>query len=292
VKMPSAHRPLVLGASGLVGSRLADFLETRYPETSSASRVEMDITDRWRVEAELERLRPTVVINAAGMSDVDRCEKEPGLAHSVNASGPERLASACRAARVRLIHLSTDYVFDGEKGAEYDEADPPNPVNEYGRSKLLGEMAILETLVDAIVLRTSFVFGPGRETFIDKIARRALDETGPVEIVDGWVSRPTSTDQICRAIDAMLDTDETGVWHVACPPAGSRLEFSRRVFELLGEDAGRVVPIPPESLELPARRPPATPLATRRFEESFGEVASWIDEAREYLHRHVTTHGE
>lgn len=280
-------RPLVVGASGLVGRRLTERLEARYPHTVSATRTELDITDRWRTEAEIERLQPTVVINCAATADVDGCERDPEQAMRVNAAGPANLAEACQNAGIRLIHLSTDYVFDGRKLGEYDEADAPNPLSVYARSKLAGEEAVLETLVDAVVLRVSFVFGPGRVTFIDKLAVAAVNHREAIPCVDGWITKPTYSDDLVRAIDEFLTADVTGVWHFACGPAVSRYEFARETLRLLGEDPARVTPVAPESLNLPAARPPRSPLSTRRFTQRFGRTPRpWNEWARIYLAEH------
>lgn len=277
-------RPLVIGATGLVGGLLSARLEEFFPHTISAGRVEMDITDRFRLEAELERVEPTVVINTAAMSDVDACERDPEKALQVNADGPRFLAEACRNAGLRLVHLSTDYVFGGGRAVEYGESDPPDPVNHYGRSKLLGEMGVLETLPDAVVLRVSFIFGPGRPNFIDKLAAAARSSPGPVPVVAGWVNKPTASPDLVEAIVALMTSRETGVWHFANGPAVSRYDFARRVFQLLGEDTARVVPQIPESLNLEAARPACSALSTRRFETRFGLPSrTWEEAAAEYL---------
>jgi dTDP-4-dehydrorhamnose reductase len=292
-----AVRPLVIGAAGLVGRALADRLEELYPHTVSATRAELDLADRWRVEAEIERLAPTVAVNCAAVSDVDLCERDPLLARRVNAEGPAHLAAACANAGVRLIQVSTDYVFGGGQGRprsraagpvemDYDEAEPPDPVNEYGRSKLLGEMAVLENLVDAVVLRVSFVFGPGRPTFLDKILARARGGSGPIPVIDDWTSKPTHVDEIVGAIVNFIGPGaaETGVWHVAGGGAGlSRLAFARAVLGLAGHDPARAVALDPAQLVLDARRPSATPLATRRYEARFGPLRPWIEAARAYV---------
>jgi dTDP-4-dehydrorhamnose reductase len=279
-------RPLVVGADGLVGRALTAHLEHCFPHTISATRTELDITDRWRMEAEVERLEPTVVINCAAMASVDACERDPDAARRVNADGPASLAAVCRRARLRLVHLSTDYVFGGSppRDDEFDESDPPDPINEYGRSKLLGELGVLETLVEAVVLRVSFVFGPGRETFIDRLAAAARAPGATLPVVDGWRTRPTPVEEICRGIEDILRSDVTGVWHLASPPAVTRLGFGREVFRLAGADPERIVATDAAALQLPAPRPQATPLSTRRFEARFGRAPrSWIDAAREYL---------
>ncbi|NJN64233.1 MAG: sugar nucleotide-binding protein [Acidobacteria bacterium] len=145
-----------------MGRALGERFEDLFPHTVSATRTEVDITDRWRLEAEIERLQPTLVINAAAVADVDRCERDPLLARRANVEGAENAALSCRAVGARLIHLSTDYVFGGyERAGEYDETDPPAPVNEYGRTKAEGESAVLDALVDCAVVRVSFVFGRG-----------------------------------------------------------------------------------------------------------------------------------
>ncbi len=280
-------RPLILGAGGLTGRTLTNELEDRYPHLVSATRAEIDLTDRWRLEAELERLEPTVIINCGAMTNVDACEKNPEEAMRCNAEGPAQLALSCRTMGIRLLHLSTDYVFDGTQEREYDEADPVEAINAYGRSKLLGEAGVLEELVDAVVLRISFVFGPGRPTFIDKIASLAVSSDDPIPVIDAWRSRPTYTRDLARAVDRILGADVTGVWHFANPFPATRVEFARQVLEVLGGDPGRVVAIDVSSLDLSAPRPASTALSTRRFEARFGEAPRpWTECAREYFLLH------
>lgn len=285
-------RPLVIGANGMVGGLLAARLEEFFPHTVSATKAEMDITDRWRIEAELERIEPTLVVNAAAISDVDVCERHPDLAFQVNADGPRHLAEACRNAKIRLVHLSTDYVFSGAPGVEFDESDPPDPVNLYGRTKLQGEMGVLETLPDAVVLRVSFIFGPGRPNFIDKIAAAAKASKESIPVVAGWVTKPTAAPDLVEAIVALMTSRETGVWHFTNGPAASRYDFARRVFEILSEDASRVMPQLPESLALPAARPANSALSTRRFQTRFGLPSRpWDEAAAEYLAQHPPPEG-
>lgn len=281
---PPAQRPLVVGAGGLVGRLLTDRLEETYPETISATRTELDITDRWRTEGEIERLRPTVVVNCAAMADVDACERDPDAARAINADGPRFLAHACRNAGVRLVHLSTDYVFDGSKGAEYDEADAPSPLSVYGETKLEGELAVLEALVECVVLRVSFVFGPGRATFLDKIVAQARAGRGEIPVLDSWVNKPTHVHEVVSGVEKILEApDVTGVWHLANGPAVSRLAFAREVLRMIGDDPSRAVPLDPSKLVLHARRPAASALSTRRYEARFGPLRPWTDWAREYL---------
>ena len=277
-------RPLILGAGGLVGSTLAARLESRFPHTISATRTEIDLCDRWGMAGQIVRLRPTVVINCSAMSNVDACEEDPDAAERINAEGPAHLAEICRREGIRLIHFSTDYVFDGEKQGEYDEADSPAPVNLYGWSKLRGELAVLETLVEAVVLRVSFVFGPGRPTFLDKIADQLRQSDQTVRVFDGWISRPTCSLEIAQVVERILESELTGVWHLANPPAGSRADFARELARIVGADPARVVGTDPAAVDLPARRPASTPLATTRLEAALGWTPrDWRQWAAEYL---------
>lgn len=276
-------RPLIVGAGGLVGRVLTDLCEERYPHTVSATKAELDVADRWRLEAEFERLAPTVVVNCAAVSDVDLCEADPDLARRVNAEGPANLAAACRAVGARLVHLSTDYVFDGAKGAEYVEDDLPAPLNEYGRSKLEGELAALGTLEDCAVLRLSFIVGAGRETLLSRLLDRARSGPGTIPVVDGWIKKPTYVGEAAAAAAALMASAETGIWHFADGPALSRFGFARRAFELCGEDPRRLAPLDPAEAGLDAARPAATPLATGRFAARFFAPRPWDEAAAEYL---------
>lgn len=280
-----AIRPMIIGADGLVGGALNELLEPRFPHTVSATRTELDIVDRWATELDIERLDPTVIINTAAMSNVDEAEEDPETAAEINAEGAANLAAICRRGGRRLIHLSTDYVFDGLAGREYEEADPTGPVNVYGRTKLAGEQAILAGLADTVVLRISFVFGPGRETFFDRIARQAVAGSGPIRAIDGWVTRPTYNRDVARAVLALVtDPEASGLFHFANAGAVSRFAFAREVVRLAGGDPARVEPVAPGALDLPALRPAATPLSTGLFARRFGWAPRpWSEAAREYL---------
>jgi len=145
-----------------------------------------------------------VLVNAAAFTAVDRCETERETAHAVNARGPGLLAEACRAARVRLVHVSTDYVFDGESKEPYDERAPIAPRSEYGRSKAEGERRVFAALPDAVVVRTSWVFGPGRNfvvAILEQADRRVRGEVaGPLRVVDDQRGAPTSAADLAEGI--------------------------------------------------------------------------------------------
>jgi dTDP-4-dehydrorhamnose reductase len=146
-------RVLITGAEGMLAKSLIKLLNDAH-EVTGADKGALNITDKSGIESALSSMRPEVVINSAAFTKVDDCEEKKELAYAVNAEGPKNLAAACRDRGVKLIHISTDYVFDGEKREPYLEGDRVNPINEYGRTKLKGEEYIKELLNDHLIIRT------------------------------------------------------------------------------------------------------------------------------------------
>ncbi|HEV8451026.1 MAG TPA: dTDP-4-dehydrorhamnose reductase [Gaiellales bacterium] len=193
------------GGNGQVGRALRPLLPTaRY-----ATRDELDVTDRAQVHEAIAGV--DVVVHLAAMTDVDRCEREPGLAEEVNGAGSRNVAAAARTTGARVIGVSTDYVFDGTAPGEYTEADEPRPLSAYGRTKLAGELALLEA-GDNTVIRTSWVYGDGRN-FIRTILHAAASGRA-LAVVDDQAGRPTAADDVARAIVHLLPADSPRLVHV------------------------------------------------------------------------------
>ena len=276
-------RPLITGAEGLLGSTLTASLEEAHPDTVSATRAFIDITDYFSLCAELERLQPNVVINAAAYSDVDGCELDPEKAFRVNRMGPYHLARACRAMGARFIHISTDYVFDGTKTIAYTEEDAPAPIQVYGASKHDGELAMLAEDPRALIVRTSFLFGPGRPTFVDRVVERAR-RGEPVRAVLDWVSSPTYTVDLAKILEAILETDAAGILHVSNGGACSKFEFARAACRAAQLDDPPVQPIRLADLPLPAKRPERTPFDLGRVTALLGAAPRpWEEALEEYF---------
>jgi dTDP-4-dehydrorhamnose reductase len=196
---------LVTGANGQVGRALRPLLPTaRY-----AGRDELDVTDRAQAQDAIAGV--DVVVHLAAMTDVDRCEREPGLAEETNGAGCRTIAAAARATGARVIGMSTDYVFDGTAPGEYSEGDQPRPLNAYGRTKLAGERALLEE-GDNTVIRTSWVYGDGRN-FIRTILHAAASGRA-LAVVDDQTGRPTAAGDVARAILHLLSIDPPRLVHV------------------------------------------------------------------------------
>jgi dTDP-4-dehydrorhamnose reductase len=276
-------RPLVTGSEGLFGHVLAERMEESYPDTVSATRAFFDITDYWSMTAELERLEPTVVVNTAAFSDVDGCELDPEKALRVNRTGPHNLARACRALGARLVHISTDYVFDGKKATPYEEDDAPAPIQVYGASKRDGELAVLSELPEALIVRTSFLFGPGRSTFVDRVVERAR-EGEKVRAVLDWVNSPTYTVDLADIVVRLIESGAKGIVHAANSGSCSKFEFARAACRIAAVDDPPIEPIRLADLPLPAARPERTSFDLTHLGALLGAPPrSWEDALGAYL---------
>ncbi|HUD71851.1 MAG TPA: dTDP-4-dehydrorhamnose reductase [Dongiaceae bacterium] len=269
---PATPRPMVIGASGLLGRALTRRLEAEFPETVAATRAEADVTDRFRLEMEIERLNPTVVINCAAFTDVDGCTREPERARTVNAIGAENAARAAAASGCRLVQISTDYVFDGVGTRPYVEDDPVGPIQEYGRSKLDGERRVATAAPDHLIVRTAWLFGRDGGAFVTGIRRRALAGE-PLRVVSDQTGSPTFVDDLADGIARLLRVEHRGVVHLVNRGVGSRLEMTEVILAALGL-AGKVAVTPVAARELfpAADRPAYTALSTGLYERLTGAM--------------------
>jgi dTDP-4-dehydrorhamnose reductase len=250
-----------------------------------------DLLDLAQVRRTIEALAPDVLIHAQALSDVDRCEREPAEAIAQNATTVQHVVSALAGRPTLLVHVSTDYVFDGRKGAAYEEADPPNPVSVYGRSKLEGERQALRH-PRAIVVRPSTLFGPGRMNFCDHVVQR-LKAGEPVEAFFDQRTSPTYTVDLAEAIEAIsraLLERPAEAWprivHAANAGGCTRVAFAERVADLLGCSRDLIQRIPMAAQRRPAPRPPCSMLTTTILPSLIGRTLRPWDEALEaYLRR-------
>ncbi|HEU4402680.1 MAG TPA: dTDP-4-dehydrorhamnose reductase [Candidatus Polarisedimenticolia bacterium] len=276
--------PLVLGAGGMLGAALVRCFERRFPATVSATRAEADVTDRFRLEAEIERLQPSVVINCAAYTDVDGCEVEPARARRVNVDGAENAALAAAASGCRIVHLSTDFVFDGRARRPYVEADATGPLSEYGRSKLEGEARVAAAAPDHLIVRLAWTYGPGRSNFVDTIRRRARQETA-LKVVDDQFGSPSYVTDVAEALARLIEIDFSGLVHFANTGVCSRYALAKAILEfMLPPGVARLVPITTEEAGRLAVRPAYSALDTTLYARLVGAAPRPWDEAlRDYL---------
>lgn len=233
-----------------------------------------DITKADTVEAIVGRSRPDVVINCAAYNQVDDGERDPRIAFLVNAEGVKHLAEACRETGSFLVHFGTDYVFNGEKGAPYTEEDAPDPINNYGRSKLAGEEILKETLGRFLLFRVSWVFGEGQQNFLHKMLQVA-ENNEELKVVNDQISIPTSTRDIVTYTMAALKKDLTGMYHLTPSGYASRYEVIDYFFSKRGM-AKKLIPVPTDYFPSPAGRPRFSALSNEKLAGDLGvEMPGW-----------------
>ncbi len=247
-------RVLVTGARGQLGTELVRRFEAGGVEVVAADRSRLDLTDPGAASLALVGLGGIdVVVNAGAWTAVDDCEADPDRAFRVNALGCRWLADACRQAGTHLVHVSTDYVFDGTKPEPYHEWDEPNPQSVYGASKLAGEREVRAHLPGAAIVRTSWVFGEHGHNMVKTVL--ALRDRDDLAFVDDQRGCPTSAADLAEAIWMLADQHTPGTFHITNQGAVSWYEFVRDVLDAAGEDPDKVRPITTAELDPPRPAP-------------------------------------
>ncbi len=269
-------RPVILltGAAGQLGFELARVLP-EHGELVAADRVVLDLANADAIAATVRRVRPQIIVNAAGYTAVDRAESEPALADAINARAPAILAEEAKRLDALLIHYSTDYVFDGSSAEPYREDDRPDPVNVYGTSKLAGERAITAAGGAHLILRTSWVYGWHGQNFLLTMKRLAATRN-ELRIVADQFGVPNWSRTLAEATARLVSrgaaalANKSGIYHLSGRGRASWFDFARAIFD----DATfpRVLPITTAEYPTPARRPASAVLATVKLEEVFGIV--------------------
>jgi dTDP-4-dehydrorhamnose reductase len=264
---------LIAGAGGQVGRALLSCM----PETASVrglTHAELDIGDASAVLALARSERPDVIICAAAHTAVDRAENEPQLAASVNIDGPRNLAQAAHAIGARLLHISTDFVFDGHASTAYRPDSPTNPLSVYGRTKLAGEQAVQAVMPDrSIIVRTAWVYAAAGNNFM-RTMLRVMGAKGHVRVVADQIGTPTAAISLARVLRALVDRpDLSGVYHWTDAGVASWYDFAVAIAEeaaVLGllPDTVRIDPITTAEYPTPARRPAFSVLDSRALLEA------------------------
>ncbi|WP_007519636.1 dTDP-4-dehydrorhamnose reductase [Pseudofrankia saprophytica] len=264
----------MIGTGGQVGSDLCRLLaaDPRLPASAGLTRAECDITDPARVRAVIrDQARPAkiqgglTVVNTAAWTDVDGAETDEAGAYAANAAGPAHLAAACAEAGATLVHLSTDYVFDGTADKPYEVDDQTAPVSAYGRTKLAGEQAVLALCPSAYVIRTAWVYGAVGANFVKTMARLAR-ERDQLTVVDDQRGSPTwSADLAAAIIELALSGVSPGLYHYTDAGDTTWFRFAQAIMEELGHDPAKVAPTTTAAFPRPAPRPAYSVLSARRW---------------------------
>lgn len=241
----------------------------------------LDITDEEAVKAEMAGIMPDIIINCAAMTAVDLCETEQEKAYKINSLGPKYLALSAKDISAKMIHVSTDYVYDGQGTIPYTEESATGPISVYGRTKLAGDNFVLENCPKSFVLRTAWVYGQGKN-FVKTMLRLA-DEGKNIRVVADQIGTPTSALELARAIVLLMKTDSYGIYHATCEGYTTWYDFAVNIFNLTGKDAS-VEAITSAEYPTPARRPMYSVLDNKRFRECHGYyMKDWKEALEEYI---------
>lgn len=276
-------RILVVGAKGMLGRDLMEVLRSSpNDEVVGWDIEEIDIQGEETV-TKIEKLQPEIVVHIAAVTDVDGCELNGEKAFSVNGEGTKHIALAASKCHAKMVYLSTDYVFDGEKREPYVESDSPRPLNVYGRSKLKGEEHVQSLLKDFLIIRSQWLYGPFGKNFVSAILQQAK-ERSVLSIVDDQTGSPTYTADLTKVISKLIQLNARGIFHAANSGFCTWFTFGRAILEASGINWVKVTPISSRELGRRAARPSYSVLGCRKLTEVTGlTMRPWGTALEDYL---------
>ncbi len=264
--------------------KLRERVEAAGGEVLAWGRDELDITDRESVLEKIEGVGANVVVNCAAYTDVDDCESNVDKAMSVNADAPGYVAQACHASGAKLVHYSTDFVFDGSSTRPYETTDVANPLSVYGKSKLLGARAVCASRCRSLIVRTSWLYGPHGKNFVEAILAKA-NRGESLKVVTDQVGRPTYTADLSEATVRLLDAEADGITHFANSGECSWHDFAVEIIRHAGLDMA-VGNLSSGELGRPAKRPAYSVLDLSSYEHATGATPRhWKDALADYMQR-------
>jgi dTDP-4-dehydrorhamnose reductase len=285
---------LITGTSGLYGSKLAEHalskqhqvysVHSQHPATCGIP-IQLDITDKEKVQAEFQRLQPEVVVHAATMTDVDKCELNKELAWKINVDGTRNVAEAAKASNAFLLYISTDYVFDGEKGY-YRETDQPSPISYYAYTKLKAEEYVKDHMSESCIARPSAIYGAnpaaGKINFALWLLNKLKNKEQAKVIVDQWNS-PTLNTSLADMTLEVAERKLTGIYNLSGASPISRYDFALSLAKTFGLDESLLIPTALKDFSFPAKRPKDSSLDTAKAEHALKNKPVKIEHALEKL---------
>ena len=274
---------MLTGGKGMLGRTLCR--ELAEFEVIATDLPEADITDAAGFEKLLQTVKPDAVIHCAAMTAVDKCESETLLAYKLNADGTANVAKACSKNNVRLIAISTDYVFDGSSDRPYNELYIANGGNTvYGKSKFAGEEAVRQYCPDHVIARISWLYGAGGPSFVHAMMNLADGTRPELKVVADQIGNPTSTTAVARALrNILLKKELYGTFHLTCEGEASWFEFAQEIFHLAGKEQ-KVVPCTTEEFPRPAPRPKNSRLDKMMLRlAGLSPMPHWQDALKEFI---------
>lgn len=272
---------LITGSNGMLGHDLENVLKDKHELILTTSKT-LDITDKDKTMEIIKENNPDIVINSAAYTDVDGCETNQDLAYAVNGQGVKNLALACRQIDCPLVHVSTDYVFDGTARDPIPEDGEIGPISVYGKSKLMGEQAIEEILDKYFIVRTAWLYGINGKNF-PKTMLELAENHPEITVVYDEVGTPTYAPDLAYGISELIETDFYGIYHLTNSGSCSWCEFARYIFEIAGRDVN-VVPVTASEFSRPAPRPSYSVLMNKKWiENGFEPLRDYKEAISEYI---------
>lgn len=264
---------LILGKNGMLGHEVVKEFE----DSINYDKDELDITNKEDVKRVIGEIKPDVVINVAGYTDVDGCESNKELAFLVNGKAVGFIAEACKENDAEFLHISSDYVFDGKKEEGYKENDEKHPINVYGESKAMADDLIQKKMKKYYIVRTSWLYGKHGKNFVDTMLKLS-EERKELKVVNDQRGCPTYTKDLAKAIKKILKNKKHGIFHVTNAGSCTWYEYAKKTFELTKRDI-KVIPVTSEEIDRPAKRPICSVLLNTKIEP----LRPWQEALEEYM---------
>lgn len=281
---------LITGSNGQLGRELNKQLinrtditvfNTEVREDTENNIIPLDITDFDSVMETTRELKPDIIINCAAHTAVELCETDKENAYKINAEGPKNLAIAAKANGAKLVHVSTDYVFEGNGEKPYIETDMVNPQSVYGTTKLAGEKFVQQYCEEYFIIRTAWLYGDGKN-FVKTMLRLAENNT-EIRVVSDQYGTPTSTKELAGMILYLMGKNYYGIYHGTCEGSTTWYEFAIEIFKETGKDI-KVIPVTTEEYPTPTKRPAYSILENQKLNALGGyQMKHWKDALKEYL---------
>lgn len=272
---------LITGSNGMLGHDLCEVLKDKHELILTTSKT-LDITDNQNTIDFICDKKPDIVINSAAYTNVDGCEENQDLAYSVNGQGPKNLAIACRELDIPLVHISTDYVFNGKNDRPWVEDDEIGPISVYGKSKLQGEINIQENLDKFFIIRTAWLYGINGGNFPKTMLELAKNHP-EITVVTDEVGCPTYTLDLAQAIAKLIESDYYGVYHITNSGSCSWFDFAKYIFEIADLDV-KVTPVTAAEFARPAPRPSYSVLENKKWiENGFEPLRNYKEAITDYI---------
>lgn len=278
-------RLLVTGADGMLGWELSSYFR-QYYDVYPFSKKDLNITDRTKIKKLFSAVAPDLIINCAAFTNVEACEKNTELAYEINAKGAFYLADESEKNNAAIVHISTDYVYNGHRRQPYSEDDACAPLNIYGKSKLEGEQLVARTNDRHYIIRTAWLYGKTGDNFITKILGQAAVKS-EIRVVQDQIGNPTSVPELIKMIGMIIAEKQYGIYHASSSDEASWYELAKEVMKIKNCNAA-VHPIQSDRLNSPVKRPKYTVLSKKKLADFCGfQPAPWDKALSQFLHKEI-----